>query len=123
MSDENTETLSNLMQEDRTFDPPKELADSVDAWCGCVGGAIAVDDYVAGLKAAGLCEVVAVDDKADLTAYAKVEGQAACCSPVASSSTLPMAGSSTIVHEDLAQLLKRIDVNQFAASFKFYAIR
>ncbi len=27
MSDESTETLSNLMQEDRTFDPPKELAE------------------------------------------------------------------------------------------------
>lgn len=102
---------------------PNELADNMDAWCGCVAGAISVADYVAGLKAAGLGEVIAVDDKADLTAYAKVEGQAACCSPVASSSTLPMAASSSPVHQDLAQLLERIDVNQYAASFKFYAVK
>ena len=68
-------------------------------------------------------EVVAVDDKADLTAYAKVDGQAGCCSPAASSSTLPMAGATTTVHEDLAKLLERFDVNQYAGSFKFYAIR
>lgn len=34
-----------------------------------------------------------------------------------------VAGATTTAHEDLAKLLERFDVNQYAGSFKFYAIR
>lgn len=108
---------------------PPELASSVAAWCGCVAGAIPVDDYVAGLRAAGLSNIVAVDDHADLNAYAKVEGQVACCSPApATSKSLPVTGCCTTaepatLHSDLAALLRRFDINAFAASFKLYATK
>lgn len=120
---------------------PPDLAGSTAAWCGCVAGAISVAEYVSGLTASGLSDVVAVDDHADLNAYAKVEGQSACCSPtqmttfvatpLAISSTLPMAATSgcctadaaTPLHTDLADLLRRFDINHFAASVKFYAVK
>ena len=110
---------------------PAELADNAAAWSGCIAGAVPVVDYLAGFKAAGLSDVVAVDDKADLNAYAKVEGQAACCSPVATSAILPMSGSggccssdaAPAMHEELAAILRRFDVNEFAASMKVYAVK
>lgn len=94
---------------------PPELASSVAAWNGCVAGAILVDEYVAGLQAAGLSNVVAVDDRGDLNAYAKVEGQAACCSPT--------PAKPATLHADLAELLRRFDINDIAASVKLYATK
>jgi ubiquinone/menaquinone biosynthesis C-methylase UbiE len=107
---------------------PRELAENSAAWCGCIAGAVPVADYIAGLNAVGLSDVVAVDDKADLNAYAKVEGQVACCSPATTSSTLPVAGcckseDAPALHADLADLLRRFDINEFAASMKVYAVK
>ncbi len=107
---------------------PKELADNSAAWCGCIAGAVPVAQYIDALTSAGLRDVFAVDDKADLNAYAKVEGQAACCSPVMSSSSLPVASccdteQSPTLHTELADLLRRFNVNTFAASMKIYAVK
>lgn len=60
---------------------PPEVAKSIAAYVGCIAGAIGIEAYVAGLKAAGLRHVEVVDSGADLNAYAKVENQSACCSP------------------------------------------
>lgn len=110
---------------------PKELAENVSAWCGCVAGAIPAEQYVGGLKDAGLQNVVAVDDNADLNAYTKVEGQSACCSPVTpAKGRLSVVSSGccspeepTTVHDDLAKLLAKFDINEFAASMKVYATK
>ena len=63
--------------------------------------------------------------------YAKVEGQAACCSPVATSTTSPMSGSggccstdaAPAMHEELTAILSRFNVNEFAASTEVYAVK
>ena len=96
------------------------------------GGAIEIEQYKAGLLEAGFAEVAIIDSKADLNAYANVDNQAICCSPVVSSSTLPMAtqdsccGSdavATSVHEGLRELLRQHDVNAYAASVKVFAVK
>jgi SAM-dependent methyltransferase len=116
---------------------PAELAQSVMAYVGCIAGAISISDYVTGLRAAGITNVAVLDSGADLNAYAKVENQSACCAPpmAASSSTLVMApvntaccgpagGSSpTTVHEGLADLLSKYDVNEYAASVKVFGVK
>ena len=110
---------------------PPELAENAAAWSGCIAGAVPVADYLAGLKAAGLADVVAVDDRADLNAYSKVEGQAACCAPTTEPATLPVAGSggccstnaAPAMHDELALLLRQFDVNEFAVSMKVYAVK
>ena len=108
---------------------PPELTSSVAAWSGCVAGAISISEYVDGLRAVGMTDVIVVDASADLNAYAKVEGQSACCSPAsATSDTLPVAGCCTpskapALHADLAVLLLRFDINEFAMSAKVYAVR
>jgi SAM-dependent methyltransferase len=112
---------------------PPVIEQNVMAYVGCIAGAISIDAYEKGLVQAGLAHVQIVDSKADLNAYAKVEGQAACCSPASASSTgLPIAptgccGSSpqpaSTVHEGLSDLLRRYNVNDYAASVKIFAVK
>lgn len=52
---------------------PEAVARSMAAYVGCIAGAIKIEDYRAGLLAAGFEHVEIVDSGADLNAYAKVE--------------------------------------------------
>jgi SAM-dependent methyltransferase len=110
---------------------PEALAKSVAAYVGCIAGAMLIDDYRAGLLAAGFEHVEIVDSGADLNAYAKVESQSSCCSPAMDSadslSVLSAPCCSTdshaSLHEDLAELVTKYDVNAAAASVKVYAVK
>ena len=112
---------------------PADLAESVMAFVGCIAGAISLEEYVAGLKRAGLSNVAVIDSGADLNAYAKLDTQAGCCSPAMSSITLPLAGggccgdgtnkNTSDVHHSLRELLQRYDVNAYAASVKVFAVK
>lgn len=139
---------------------PPELGDDLMAYVGCIAGAIPIEDYRRGLIEAGFAHVEVVDSGADLNAYAKVDGQAACCPPAglpivemvedtpptppsegaccsgpATTSSAPDAaeaeccpvGPAAVVdealHARLADLLRRYDVNDYAASVKVYAVK
>jgi SAM-dependent methyltransferase len=112
---------------------PAELAESVAAYVGCIAGAIEIAAYEAGLRAAGFAAIQVIDSGADLNAYASVEGQAACCSPT----MIPPASGrgrlaivnddapsqTSAVHASLAEVIRRYDVNEYAASVKVYAVK
>jgi arsenite methyltransferase len=105
---------------------PEPIARSMAAYVGCIAGAIRMDDYRAGLLAAGFEHVEIVDSGADLNAYAKVENQSGCCSPAmagGSCCTLVPDTDSTTLHAELSDLLSKYDVNAAAASVKVYAIK
>ena len=119
---------------------PDELAKSILAFVGCIAGAIPIEEYREGLAEAGFAHVVVQDAGSDLNAYAKVEGQAGCCSPpmeskpialgqgAAGSTAESCCGCGTVaaplsLHEGLASIIQRYDVNDFAASVKVYAIK
>ncbi|HEY6766385.1 MAG TPA: arsenite methyltransferase, partial [Candidatus Sulfotelmatobacter sp.] len=111
---------------------PEAVAQSMAAYVGCIAGAILIEDYRAGLLAAGFQHVEIVDSGADLNAYAKVENQAACCSPsmeagspfqVIEAACCTPAASEPSLHEELTTLLSQYDVNAAAASVKVYAIK
>lgn len=114
---------------------PPEVASSMAAYVGCIGGAILIDDYHDGLLAAGFEHVQIVDSGADLNAYAKVENQAGCCSPAMNSddglavisepccSPTATADTADSLHQNLAELLSKYDVNAAAASVKVYAVK
>jgi SAM-dependent methyltransferase len=111
---------------------PQEIGNDLLAYVGCIAGAISIDDYINGLRAAGFSEVEVVDTKKDLNAYSQVEGQAACCAPAPQSSASGLAvlenscatqPSANDVHRGLSELLKRYNVNDFAASVQVYAIK
>ncbi len=114
---------------------PQELADSIAAYVGCIAGAIAIDTYRGQLAEAGFDAVEVVDTGADLNAYAKAEN-AACCNPAPASEeegALPIAqddgGCCSVpspgedVHAQLADLTRRYDINDFAASVKVFAVK
>jgi SAM-dependent methyltransferase len=106
---------------------PPELARDVQAYVGCVAGALGIEEYERALRAAGFEAVQVVDAGKDLNAYALLDNQACCCSPAMASPTeLPLADtgcSPTAVHEGLADLLRRYDINDYAASAYVYALK
>jgi len=73
---------------------------------------------------AGFSAVEIVDARADLNVYAKIDNQAGCCSPPMARD-LPVASGccAPTLHNELADLLRRYDVNEFAASVKVFAVK
>jgi len=118
---------------------PAELGNDMMAYVGCIAGAISIEDYKNGLAEAGFSGVEVVDTKSDLNAYAEVENQSGCCSPAMTqigtgTKSLPIADSGccapapvTIgekeLHNDLATLLSRYNVNDYAASVRVFAVK
>ncbi len=103
---------------------PEAMARSMAAYVGCIAGAIRIEDYRAGLLAAGFEHVEIVDSGADLNAYAKVENQSGCCSPgMDGGSCCSPTEELATLHGELADLLSEHDVNAAAASVKVYAIK
>jgi arsenite methyltransferase len=118
---------------------PEELASDVMAFIGCIAGAILIEDYLRALEAAGFAAVQVVDTCKDLNAYALIAEQAGCCSPPMNSASgvsglgfaQPVAGccgpthgdTALTVHEGLAVLLQKYNVNDYAASVQVYALK
>lgn len=118
---------------------PAELGNDLMAYVGCIAGAIAIEDYKSGLSKAGFSVVEVIDAGSDLNAYAKVENQSACCPPAmtqigSGKQSLPKAdavccapdatsGAETELHHDLAESLRRYNVNDYAASVKVFAVK
>ena len=105
---------------------PAEIAGDDGAWCGCVAGAVTADEYRAGLAEAGLKHVQVIDGGADLNAYAKVEGSSSSCgcAPAPGGAATAKTGCcGSEVHDGLGGVLSKIDVNEYAASVKVYAVK
>ena len=105
---------------------PDEIGRDLMAYVGCIAGAILIEEYERGLREAGFEAVQIVDTGKDLNAYAKVEGQNACCSPSSGcASGLPIVNDSptATLHETLADLLRKYNVNDYAASVEVYAVK
>lgn len=102
------------------------------AYVGCIAGAIPIEQYRRQLIEAGFAQVDIIDTGSDLNAYAKVENQSGCCSP-SMGSKLPLVSASsccsttpsseTNLHQQLAELLRRYDVNDYAASVRGFAVK
>lgn len=116
---------------------PDELGQNVMAYVGCIAGAISIDDYRKGLTEAGFSGVEVIDSGSDLNAYTKIENQSGCCPPAPAKSNAaelptldtgccspaPVKNTKTGELEGLADLLRRYDVNEYAASVKVYAVK
>ena len=111
---------------------PPEIGSDMLAYVGCIAGAIPIEDYRQGLIEAGFAGVDVIDSGADLNAYAKVEERLSCCSPPATS-LLPIANAADCcsspgfgdanLHRQVADLLRRYDVNEYAASVRVFAVK
>jgi arsenite methyltransferase len=112
---------------------PPEVGQDILAYVGCVAGAIPIEEYKQGLIDAGFAAVEIIDTQADLNVYSKIEGQSVCCTPrvenqggccgSAPSSDLPVSQSTSEFRSRLTELLRKYDVNDFAASVKVFAVK
>jgi ubiquinone/menaquinone biosynthesis C-methylase UbiE len=108
---------------------PAEIGHDLMAYIGCIAGAIPIADYREQLAEAGFAAVEVVDTGKDLNAYAKVENQGGCCSPTSASldvvdaSCCSTDAASAELHGRLADLLRRYDVNEYAASVRVFAVK
>jgi arsenite methyltransferase len=130
---------------------PEEVGNDLMAYVGCVAGAIPIEEYRRGLAEAGFAHVEVLDSGADLNAYTKAEGNG-CCMPAMSDASaqgsaagcctvepaivevnsvgctpIPTPGPAAVadeaLHSRLGELLRRHDVNDYAASVKVFAVK
>ena len=94
---------------------PAEIGQNLLAYVGCIAGAVSMDEYRAGLLEAGFAHVEIIDTASDLNVYGKVEKQSACCSPG--------APCGPDLHDEFVALMKRYNINDYAASVKVYAVK
>jgi arsenite methyltransferase len=109
---------------------PAEIAGDLFAYVGCIAGAVPVEDYRRTLLECGFAHAKVMPTSADLNAYAKIENQASCCTPTVTIGGdggccgTPASGANTPeLLERMADLLRRYDVNDFAASVKVFAVK
>jgi SAM-dependent methyltransferase len=110
---------------------PEEISQNLLAYIGCIAGAMLIGDYERSLRTAGFEAVQIVDTGKDLNVYTKVENQAGCCSPPAASASLLLTAANPAgccsspleVHQSLADLLRKYDINAYAASVQVYALK
>jgi SAM-dependent methyltransferase len=102
---------------------PAELGQDLRAYIGCIAGAISIDDYEQGLRAAGFQAVQVVDTGKDLNAYALIDGQSGCCSPAMTESAETCCAEGSEVHRPLIEIMRKYNVNDYAASVQVYALK
>ncbi len=106
---------------------PDELAKDLDAYVGCIAGALPIEEYQRGLKAAGFEAVQVVDARKDLNAYAQLGGSNCCAGSSCSTEpagSLPLTPAPDSVDTlGLAGLLRRYNVNEYAASVQVFALK
>ncbi len=103
---------------------PPAVAESVQAYVGCIAGALLISDYERMLREAGFDAVVVSETGADLNAYAQASSGGccstkaeACCSPSESVDGAPS------LHDGLAEVLEQFDANAYAASVRVHAVK
>ena len=105
---------------------PSEVKQSVEAYVGCISGAILIDEYRSLLEQAGFASVVVTDTGSDLNAYAMASDGGGCCG---GSACGPDAVNTNGIqqpkslHDGLASIMQAFDANAFAASVRVHALK
>ncbi|HEX2476624.1 MAG TPA: methyltransferase domain-containing protein, partial [Lacipirellulaceae bacterium] len=102
---------------------PPEIGNDLQAYVGCIAGAILISEYRSWLAAAGFSAVEIIDNGKDLNAYSKVNGQSGCCAASMGDGLPVVSCCSSEVHNDLGELLARYNLNDYAASVNVYALK
>lgn len=103
---------------------PDWVASSMQAYVGCISGAVLIADYQRLLEEAGFATVVVSETGADLNAYAQASS-GSCCSTNGSAGALTTDLTDPLpqLHEGLAQVLANFDANAYAASVRVHAVK
>jgi hypothetical protein len=107
---------------------PDAVANNLQAYVGCIAGAIQIDDYARLLRDAGFDSVVVSETGADLNAYAQASAGGCCTGSDsgtcgAGESSLASIDVSQPLHDQLATVLNQFDANAYAASVRIHAVK
>jgi arsenite methyltransferase len=111
---------------------PTAVKQSVEAYVGCISGAILIEEYRGLLQQAGFAAVVVTDTGSDLNAYAMASNDESCCGGGACDSDagkLDTGESDNTsqhkksLHDGLASIMQSFDANAFAASVRVHAMK
>ncbi len=108
---------------------PNEVKHSVEAYVGCVSGALLIKQYRSLMEQAGFAAVVVTDTGADLNAYAMVSDGGCCgggsCGAEADAAPAQAGGkpAETALHDGLASVMQSFDANAYAASVRVHAVK
>jgi len=95
---------------------PSEVKQSVQAYVGCISGAILIDEYRSLLEQAGFASVVVTDTGSDLNAYA-MASDGGCCGGESCGS------EEKSLHDGIASVMQSFDANAYAASVRVHALK
>lgn len=95
---------------------PSAVKQSVEAYVGCISGAILIDEYRSLLGQAGFDSVVVTDTGSDLNAYA-MASDGGCCGGGSCGS------DEKSLHDGLASVMQSFDANAHAASVRVHALK
>ncbi|EGD94376.1 ubiE/COQ5 methyltransferase [Trichophyton tonsurans CBS 112818] len=101
---------------------PTEIRESVALYVGCIAGASQVQNYEEYLRKAGFDEVLIVDTKSDLNVYTTAKDDGPATSSCGTKSK-PGCCSGGVVSAESAAEVANVDFNEWAGSFKIYAIK
>lgn len=105
---------------------PGEVKQSVEAYVGCISGAILIEEYRSLLEQAGFASVIVTDTGSDLNAYAMASNDGGCCGVGSCGSDAGEADTTTqqrSLHDGLASIMQSFDANAFAASVRVHALK
>ncbi len=104
---------------------PAAVKQSVEAYVGCISGAIRIHEYRSMLENAGFSSVVVTDTGADLNAYALASEGGCCSSSPCPAEMEPTSASNQqgSLHDGLASVMRSFDANAFAASVRVHALK
>jgi SAM-dependent methyltransferase len=95
---------------------PNEVKQSVEAYVGCISGAILIDEYRNLLEQDGFASVAISDTGSDLNAYTMASNDG-CCGGGS------CASDEKSLHDGLASVMQSFDANAFAASVRVHALK
>ncbi|KAF1814897.1 arsenite S-adenosylmethyltransferase [Eremomyces bilateralis CBS 781.70] len=101
---------------------PEQLKKDMALYVGCISGASQVQDYEKYLKTAGFSapDILLVDSKSDLNVYTTTgeDGTAGSEQP-----NIPCCGPAKAETSFVESVVKNVDFNEWAGSFKIYAVK
>lgn len=105
---------------------PDTVKENMGAWVACISGAVLIEENKALLKEAGFADVQIVEANSDLNIY-KEGKSSGCCAPIVAKDVGSPKGANqskdSKFHECATSFLEDINVNDFAASVKIFALK
>lgn len=108
---------------------PEDLAQATKAWVACIAGALTPEETRRLLREAGFENIAIADAEVDLNVYKESAATDMCCAPTPQAQSASCCGpsdakkSDSSFQERVKQFFQGVDLNDYAASVKIFAVK